>query len=72
MKLAPFLGFQMVGFFQVSAGFSFVSTQFALLGVIVDSEYVDCMGNNGTSMLSATLVDLECERVDPSFIFEVH
>ena len=37
----------------------FVSAQFAVLGVIADSEYVDCMGNNRTSTLYGTLVDLE-------------
>ena len=37
----------------------FVSAQFALLGVIADSEYVDCLGNNRKSMLYGTLVDLK-------------
>ena len=55
--LARFLDFQKVGFYQVSAGF-FVSAQFAVLGVIADSEYVDSMGNNRTSILYATLADL--------------
>ena len=34
-------------------GFSSVSAQFAILGVIADSEYVDSMGYNGTSTLYA-------------------
>ena len=62
LKLACFLGFQKVSFLQVSAGFSFVSAQFAVLGVIADSEYVDCMGNNRTSTLYGTLVDLDHDR----------
>ena len=52
LKLAFFLRFQKVGFFWVSAG-SFVSALFAVLGVIADSEYVDCMGYKGTSILYA-------------------
>ena len=41
-----------VGFFQGRPGL-FVSAQFAILGVIADSEYVDSMGNSRTSMLYA-------------------
>ena len=40
LKSACFLRFQKIGFFRVSAG-SFVSAQFAILGVIADSEHVD-------------------------------
>ena len=57
-------GLAAVGFFQ-GRPVSFVSAQFALLGVIADSEYVDCMGNNGTSMLYATLVDPDYIRLHP-------
>ena len=46
-----------VGFFQGRSGF-FVRAQFAVLGVIADSEYVDSIGNNRTSILYAALADL--------------
>ena len=42
------MGFQKVGFFQGSAG-----SPLSVLGLIADSEYVDCMGYNGTSTLYA-------------------
>ena len=61
LKLACFLRFQKVGFFRVSAG-SFVSAQFAVLGVIADSEYVDCMGNDRHSTLSGTPANLDHDR----------
>ena len=55
VEVGPFFG---VPSSRLLLGFSSVSAQFAVLGVIADSEYVDCMGNNRTSMLFATLADL--------------
>ena len=53
-----------VGFFQGRPGF-FVSAQFAVLGVIADSEYVDSMGNNRTSILYANSSRPRVVQLDP-------
>ena len=46
-------------------GFSSVSAQFAILGVIADSEYVDSMGYNGTSTLYANSSVPRIVQLDP-------
>ena len=56
------MGLAAVGFFQ-GRTVSFVIVQFDLLGVIADSEYVDCMGNNGTSILYANSSGLDDIRL---------
>ena len=65
VEVGLFLELQKVSFFRGSAGFSFDSVQFALLGVIADSEYVDCMGNNRTSNAQCSQVDLGYIRMRP-------
>ena len=45
--------------------FIFVSAQFAVLGMIADSEYVDSMENNRTSMLYANSSRPRIVRLDP-------
>ena len=67
-RSGPVFGLQKSGallagkLFRGSVGFSFVSAQFAVHGVIADSEYVDCMGNNRASTLYGTLADLDHNR----------
>ena len=60
VEVGPFFG---VGFFQVSAGsLLYCQRSIAVLGVIADSEYVDCMGNDRHSTLGGTPADLDHDR----------
>ena len=61
LKLPRLWELAAVGSFQGRPVY-FVSVQFALLGVIADSEYVDCMGNNRQSTLYGTPADLDRNR----------
>ena len=64
LKLARFSGVPEGWLPPGVAGF-FVSAQFAILGVIADSEYVDSMRNNRTSMLYANSSGPCMVRLDP-------
>ena len=60
VEVGPFFGVpKRAASSKVRLGSPFCQRSVAVLGVIADSEYVDCMGNNRTSTLYGTLVDLE-------------
>ena len=65
VEVGPFFGVPKGWLLPGFCWFSFVSAQFAVLGVIADSEYVDSMGNNRTSILYANSSRPRIVQLDP-------